>query len=644
MVRSERVLRWAQMVVALGLVTYCVLHFSGFLFAIGYYLQYVPHRALFMAFILTLTFLFFPAKSGTPRVSLPWYDIIFILVGVAACLYPVFAYDLFFERMQMLYMSPLEMTFAIAVMLLIVEAARRVVGVPLALVTTIFMIYPLVCQYLPGVLQGRGYSLTRIAMALYQHDEGIFGTLVGIASTILVAFIIFAVVLTKAGAGAFFSDLAFGLFGGTRGGPAKGSVVASGLFGMLSGMGSANVAATGAFTIPLMKKTGYEPNVAGAIEVVASNGGHFMPPVMGSCAFIMAEFLGVSYGQICIWALLPAILYYLSLFIQVDLIAAKENLRGLPRAQLPSVKKTLMDGWGFLVPLVVLVYLLMVLHYGPAKAAMWAILSIVVVTQVPKRHRLSLSGWGDVVMSIGRMMCTVGCACAAANIIAGCVILTGFTTRLSILLADISGGSTLILLLLTAVACYILGMGLSGIALYVTMVLLVAPTVIEAGILPIAAHLFVYMWGCTAAITPPVALLCFVAAPISGGTIMKTGWNAMKLGIVTYVVPFLFAFSPALLLIGPIPEVVLASVTALWGISALAAGVAGYLLKRLNWLERILLMGGGIIMAMPGWQTDIIGALIIGIVVAWHVATWLRERGQVSVSIGDESSQEKRPW
>ncbi|MFC1905472.1 TRAP transporter permease [Chloroflexota bacterium] len=629
---AKRLADWSPKVVAVGLCLYCTLYFSGILFELNLAPEYVSHRAIFLAFILTLTFLTFSVKRGTPRAKVPWYDILLIIASITVCLYPAFLYETLLEHYQELIVTPEERVFAIVGMLLVIEAARRVAGWPVAIIAFFFMIYPMVCQYFPGVLHGRGYSLDRIAMGLYQQPEGMFGTIVGIAATVIVAFIIFGAIFVKTGAGDFLSNLAFSILGTTRGGPAKASVVASSLFGMFVGQGTANIATTGVITIPLMIKSGYKPETAGAIECVASNGGHFTPPVMGAVAFIIAQFLGVSYVQVCIWALLPSVLYYIAVFIQVDLFAARDNLRGLPRKELPSIRSVLKDGWYLLIPLCVLIFFLIILKFHPEKSAMITIIALILVTQVTKRRRLGWNQWVAVATSAGKTICIIGGACAAANIIAASAVLTGLSVRIPLLVSGIAGDNILFLLFLTAVTTYILGMGLSGIALYVTMAIMVVPIVVDAGIPPIAAHLFVYMMGCTAGITPPVAMLCFIAAPMAGSTVYKVGWSAMRLGIVTYFIPFFFCFSPALLLIGSAGEVALAAITAIIGVSALAAGVAGFFLKELSWYERIPLMVGGLLFAFPGLITDGIGGLLISTTIIWHVAKWVREKRRAVAS------------
>ncbi|MFC2060741.1 TRAP transporter permease [Chloroflexota bacterium] len=626
-----KLLGYVQRVVAVSLVVYCFLYFSRIMFFLGIepeHINYISHRAIFVAFVLTLTFLMFSAKKGAPRDKVPWYDIVLILIGLATCFYPVLFREAILEHVGRMEFTLYEHFFNWALILLIFEAVRRVIGLPLACIAGFFVIYPLICPWLPGPLHGRGYSLDRILMSMYiGKAEGVFGMIVGVAASIVMAFLIFANIMHATGAGKFFLELAFSLFGWTRGGPAKASVVASGLFGTIHGQGPANVIITGSVTIPVMIKTGYKPEVAGAVEVVASNGGHLMPPVMGAVAFIMAEWLGIPYGQVCIYALLPAILYYLGLLAQVDLIAAKENLRGMPRAELPSFWGTLRRGWGFLIPILVLIYLLMVVRYSPELSALWAIVAIILVTQIPKRTRLTPRQWlEDVFMHTGKMNCTMGCAVAAANVIMASIVMTGMTQRLTQVLYDIAGGNLLLMLGLVAIFCYLMGTGVGTIPIYVSVVLLAVPSLQALGVLPIAAHLFVYMMALTCFLTPPVCLLCFIASPIAGAHPYRIGWSAMKLAIVTYIVPFLFVYNPALLLIGSTGTVALAALTAIIGVIAIAAGVAGYLLTNLGWLERVLLLGAGIALIAPGWQTDIISLGILAVIVIWQITIQRRTK------------------
>jgi len=497
---------------------------------------------------------------------------------------------------------------------LLLEASRRVIGIAMPIIAIFFILETMFSNYIPGLFQGRGFSWASIVKQLYIWDAGIFGIPIYVASTIVIAFILFSNFLQHSGGGKFIIDAAFSLFGRFKGGPAKVAVVASALFGTISGSTSANVAGTGVFTIPLMKQVGYKPHFAGAVEAVASNGGQIMPPVMGAVAFIMCEFLQIPYISVCIAALLPAILYFLALLIMVHLEALKEGLSGIPPQMLPSFKKTIRSGWFYMIPIVVLIFFLAFFKYSPEFAVLYALGSLFLVALFKKGSILKVPKILEWLRSSGLAMLEVGTACATAGIIIGCIGLSGLGQKLSTGLVTLSGGSLPVLLVITAIAAFILGMGMTSIPIYIMLVILVAPALIQMGVPPLAAHLFVFYWGLVSFITPPVCIAAFVASAIAESKPFQTGWQATKLGIASFIIPFFFVYSPVLLLKGPPWEIIQAVITSIFGILALSVSVAGYGLRYLNFWERSLLFVSAMLLIHVGWKTDLIGFGIMGVV------------------------------
>jgi TRAP transporter 4TM/12TM fusion protein len=636
---SLKVINFLRKVISILLCSYSISHFSGLLNFFDVEPNYTAHRAIFLAFIMTLVLVSFPAKRVATKDKLPWYDIILILFGLGTCFYPVLFFDQYILHAAQLELTYMEKIFAFSAFALILESSRRVVGWPLTLTAAAFAVYPLICQYLPGVLHGRGYSLNRITQQMYLFDNGIFGIAVGVASTVVFAFVLLSTLVLKLGAGEGVAYLVTKFFGKTRGGPAKTSVVASGLVGMIMGSGVANVVATGTFTIPLMKRAGYKPEDAAAIECVASNGGHFMPPVMGAVAFLIAEFTNIPYARICIYALLPAVLYYACLLIQVDLIARRDNIQPVSSEKQPHIEniEILSKSWIYVIPIAVLIWLLFVFAWRPERSAAVALFVGVATAMSTKSTRLGTKDLVKFATDIGRLMCVVGVSCAAANVIIASTLLTGLGQRITSAMIVLSGNHLLILLLITAIACYIMGMGGGAIVIYVTVSLLIIPALIGLGIAPIAAHLFTYMMACTCFITPPVALNCFIAAPLAGASPMRVGWHSMKFGIIIYVVPFMFCYKPALLLIGSPDRIALTLITSVLGAAALACGIVGYLLRRLHWVERVTSILVGLLLLMPGLQTDIIGAVIGMAMLIWLVTSKSREQRKISLKKSESS-------
>jgi TRAP transporter 4TM/12TM fusion protein len=491
------------------------------------------------------------------------------------------------------------------------EASRRLLGWPFLSILLLFLFYALFSFLFPGGLYGKGVSWSRLANFLYLDPQGVLGVAIQVAATIVFAFVFFGQMLFKTGGGDFFNGLATSLMGRYRGGPAKAAIIASSLFGTMSGSAVANVVTTGTVTIPLMKKTGYSAHFAGAVEATASSGGQIMPPIMGAAAFLMATFLGIPYFKVAISAAIPAVLYYMALLIQVDLRAAQKGLKGLPREAIPKVSIIFRKGWPYLIPFLVLIYTLFFL---------------MLVAFLRKESRPNLRQVLTILKETGEGMLEIGVICSAAGIIIGVVSLTGLGFTFSQTLVNLAGGHTFFLLVLAATGAVILGMGMTVTAAYILMVILIAPALTQLGIDPLNAHLFVFYFAVMSFLTPPICLAVYAAASLAGADMMKTAYQAIKLGIAAYIVPFLFAYHPSLLLTGEIINIIHSTVTAMVGISLIAIGVEGFLFRELNWVKRLLLIIGGLGCMIPGWESDMIG-LGIGIpIFIWEWRTGRRDK------------------
>jgi TRAP transporter 4TM/12TM fusion protein len=495
-------------------------------------------------------------------------------------------------------------------------------GWALPAVVIFFVIHALFTEHFPGILFGRAPSLERLTGDIYLGLGGIFGYPVWIAGTVVITFILFSQLLIESGAGHFFLNLALSLVGGLRGGPAKVAVVASSFFATLSGSPTANVVATGSITIPLMKNTGYPPHFAAAVEAVASKGGQLTPPIMGAVIFLMVEATGFSYLDIAIAAALPAFLYYFAIFLQVDFRAARTGLRGLSRAELPSLKQTLKEGWQYLIPLVTLVCLIAYRRHSPQEAALYSMVVLWIVSLFRRESRLGPSRIINGFKSGASTTLYAAIPCALAGVILASLSTTGLGLRFSGQVINLAGGNLAVLVGLAAISSFILGMGMTSIAIYIILAVLIAPSLVEMGVHILAAHLFIVFWGNISFITPPVAIAAFAAAGIAGADPMKTGWQASRLGIVSFLIPFMFVWNPNLILVGSLGEILLTAVTAIIGVALLASGVEGYMPGgKINWVVRALLLSGAILLLLPSWETDIIGLAVVLPIVLQRIRT-----------------------
>jgi len=608
---------------------YHVLYIARVFDSLGIVIYAAQHRAFNIAAILIVIFLFSPATPSARRVGLPWYDIIFILLSLAAFGYGGFLYDRVYWEATFGMASAATIVMCFLGIFLLCEAGRRVIGMPMVILTIALVVYSHFASYLPGLFKATSFSPSMYAYIQYVTPDGIFGVPAGVFATIIIMFVIFAHFLKVSGAGDFFLDLAFSIVGHIRGGPAKAAVVASGLFGTISGSASANVASTGVITIPLMKKIGLSPAFAGGVEAAASTGGLIMPPVMGAVAFIMAEWLRIPYIQVCIVAAVPGILYYIAIYLMIDAEALRLGLVGLPRNELPSLKKTLREGWYHLLPVIFLVVLL-VYHFRADYAALLSTLVIVALSMFKKEKRLGPLKIVNALQDglIGSL--PAGISCALAGVILGSMTMTAVGVKLSAGILDIAGGSLFMVLLLAAIASIILGMGMPAVPIYIMLAVLIAPALADMGVPLIAAHLFVYYCGTLSFITPPVATAAYTASAIAASNPVKTAVYSMRIGIVAVVIPFVFAYNPGIILLGSGAEISKALVTGTIGVFVMVTGVAGYLLgKKITWGLRILVTASGILLFFPKWLPNFIG--LAGVIVFVAVmAPLLRKKSENS--------------
>ncbi|NDR59303.1 TRAP transporter permease [Aliiruegeria sabulilitoris] len=511
-------------------------------------------------------------------------------------------------------------------MALVFEAARRAVGTILAGIALLFFCYPFLSPYLPGVLSGRGYSLERMVLFLTTDTQGVYGIPVGVAATYIITFTIFGALLSRFGAGDFFFEVSVRLTRGLRAASAKSAVLFSTLIGMVSGSAAGNVAVTGTVTIPVMKRDGYAPHQAGAIEAVASTGGQLMPPVMGAAAFIMAEIVGVPYTQVMLTALLPALLFFGSAFIVVHLQGVRNGIEASTEAggDARSMRRVLLDGIPFIGAFAALITLMLV-GYSPFKASLWGMVALLSLDLAVKR-RIDREWLGKIAGGItdgGLGVITISAACAAAGIIAGTLGITGLGSKIAILIDAASHGSLLLALLFTMITSIILGMGLPTTAAYLILATVVAPALVKMGVPALTAHFFVFYYGCISTITPPVALAAYVAGGIAGANINKVGWTAAAYASTSFVLPFAFVLSPGLLLQGSAVENLIAAITGAAGIIAIAIGVVGCLRAPLDRISRLLALAAGFGLLFQGWVTALVGVALLG-------AVFLRDRPRTS--------------
>jgi TRAP transporter 4TM/12TM fusion protein len=615
---------WAILIVAVVMSLYHLYALSGMVVVTS-----VKLYAIHLGFSFLLVFLVYPltSKSRSIRSRFPAYDLVLGILGVLTCVYVIVFYEDFIFRIDNSPTLP-DLIVGGVCILLVLEVSRRTIGLAMPILAAVFLVYSFVGRSMPQVLQHRGYDLERVISHLFS-EQGIFNIPIGISVRYVFLFILFGSFLEFSGGGKFLINLATGMFGGTRGGPAKVATVSSGFFGSISGSAVANVIGTGTFTIPMMKSIGYRSHFAGAVEAVASTGGQIMPPVMGAGAFVIADLVGISYLDVCIAALIPAILYYFSVFFMIDLEAAKTGLKGLSRAELPKIGPLLRSGFLFFIPVLTLVFFLVGLKTSATMAGFWTTVVTFVVTLLRKESRMGWKRLMDTLADGAIKSTQVASVCACAGIIIGITALTGVGLKISSILIDLGGISVLLSLILAMVISLILGMGLPTTAAYIICAAVVAPSLIKLNISPIAAHLFVFYFSCISAITPPVAVAAYVGAGIARANPLKVGFTACRLGLAAFIVPYMFIYGPALLMKGDFVSVLGAVISGLVGVMLLAACSERWLLGQpTSWAQTVLLLTAALFLIKPGLATDLAGFGLLGVVIvlwAWKKRTMSKE-------------------
>lgn len=598
-------------------------------------------RATHLAFVQLLAFLLFPPTKNSPRNTLPWYDIVLGLIGVACWLYIVVNFDSLVRRSG--NNTPLDVAVGIVGILVLFESCRRIVGLPIMIIAGSFIVFAFAGKYLPGFLHHRGYSLQRVVCHLFYNTEGIMGTPIGACSTFIFLFILFGALLEKTGIGHFFIDVCNALAGGASGGPAKVAVLSSALLGTVSGSSVSNTVGSGSFTIPMMKRLGYKGEFAGAVEAAASTGGQIMPPIMGAAAFLMAESLGLPYITIVKAAIVPAILYFTGIFITVHLEAKKLGLKGLPKDQLPRFMPLLLRKGYMILPLVVIIYFLCAGKTAVFAALMGIIACVLVgfgvsVSDLAHGRKPSFGGKDivEIMCTAARNIISVAIACGMAGIIIGIVTLTGLGLRLGNGLVMLAHGKLLLTLVFTMVASIILGMGAPTTANYLITSTITAGAIISLGIEPLAAHMFAFYFGIIADVTPPVALAAIAGAAIAKAKPMKTALNATKLAIGAFIIPYMFVYNSKMLMINASTlSVVMIIITAILGMFGISVALEGYGFNNTGFfynsrkgkatiiafdaVERLLFAIAGLLCVIPETKTDIIGVSLLAVLIAYQL-------------------------
>ena len=553
---------------------------------------------------------------------------IMALFALGGCAYITILDENLQLRAGIVYAS--DILFAILLIIAIFEACRRKMGNPLVIITLVFVAYAFLGKYIPGFLNQPGMTLKKFTSLVYLTTDGIFGSPLYASASYVVLFVLLGAIMSVSGIGDYMTNLATSLFGHMRGGPAKVAVVASGFFGSISGSPTANVIGTGTFTIPMMKKNGFEPEFAAAVEATASTGGAIMPPIMGSTAFIMAEMLGIPYTAVAKAALIPAILYFLAVLFGVDIYAAKHGLKGIPRSQLPKVRSMLKQIY-MLAPLIFLIFCMAVFNMTIVRSGLLTIIVTLVLVEINPKTRMTKEQWLQIPVQTVKSAVSVGIACAMAGIISGVIMGSGLGYRISSILTSVAGTSMLLLLVLTMVVSLIMGMGVPTTAAYLVLASLVAPTMIQLGIPPLAAHMFIFYFGCISSITPPVALAAYAGAGLAGCDPNKTGYKAFRLAFYSFLMPYLFVYNPVLLMEGGVLDILWSLVTALIGAYLLASGFEGFFFRwSLKWFERPLMILGAVMLIVPGMVTDLVG---IAIIVVEFVTEFMFKRSEKFVPV-----------
>ena len=619
---------WLAFLVAALAFGTAIYHIAGGLLGVP---EAFRHRLTHLALFLLMSFLFYPLGRSNWREPLRVLSIIDgLLIAATVGCFAYMIHDVDGLAARSGFPTTADLVNGTILLILVFEAVRRTVGSALVVIPAFFMFQALFAPYFPGIFYAAPTTYGGLVSYLTMDTDGMLGVPISVAATFIIAFMMFGAVLVRSGAGQFFTDLAYAATGWMRGGPAKAAVMASCFYGTLSGSTTANVVTTGSFTIPLMKSSGFSSRVAAAIEAIASNGGQIMPPVMGAAAFIIPMYIpGTRYRDVALAAAIPAVLYYISLLAMVHLEACKHGLVGEPRNRLPDVGAVMRRGWPLLLSLAVVIILLLQ-GFTPMLVGISTLIVTVIVTQLRAETRLSP---GDIMAALEngvRASIPITMACAAAGIIVGSMDLSGLAGRVSELILDVAAGNLAPALLMTMIISIILGMGMTTTVIYITLAALVVPSLISIGVTPMAANLFVFYFGALSGVTPPVALTTYAAAGVAGSNPWQTGWTAAKFGLASFIIPFMFVYTPPLLLDGSVLQIVGAAVTAMIGVAVLAAAVQGYLIGPLALWERACLGVAALLLISPSLVLGLIAVMVCGIVVVSQRRGRLQSRAEGS--------------
>ena len=581
-------------------------------------------RMVHLAFAIPLSYILYPATSKGSMKRMSFFDVLLALAFLGIAGYYLYNYYELIDRVG--FYTKTDIIVGALGVILIMEACRRVVGWPIVIIATLFILYAYFGKSMPGFLNHRGYSVKRIVAQLFFSTEGVIGSPLGVCASFVFLFILFGAFLEKTGIGQFFTDIANALAGSVPGGPAKVAVITSALQGTVSGSSVSNTVSTGSFTIPLMKSLGYRPEFAAAVEAAASTGGQIMPPIMGAAAFLISEIVGVSYIEVVKSAAIPAVLYFSGIWIMVHLEATKRGLRGLPKDQIPHAGKLLREKGHLILPLIAIMAFL-IMGFTTTRAALWGIFTAIVVPFLRKETRVPLSDIASSLIVGARNILGVSCACSTAGVIVGVVTMTGIGLKLGEGLTALTAGMVIPTLFFTMITSIVLGMGVPTTANYLITATIAAPIVVKLGVPVLAAHLFSFYFGILSDVTPPVALAAYAGSAIAKSNPFRTGVIATKLAVAAFLVPYMFALNPSLILLNTtLPQVVIISVTSVAGMVGIGAALTGYFVTDTKWYEQILLGLGGIMLVYPGTLTDVIG---VGLVVSIWILQKLRVRKRV---------------
>lgn len=565
------------------------------------------HRSIHLLFTLVLIFSTSSLTEKSWGRRIRWTDAILIVLCLLSVGYLFLNYEYVITRYPYIHpLNPSDMFFGIILTLLLMEGARRVIGPALPLTAVVFLAYAYAGPWLPGIFRHSGFSTEAIVDQLYLTTEGIFGIPLGVSATYVILFIIFGTFLEKTGTGQLFMDFASALTGWTRGGPGKVSCISSALFGTISGSAVANVMVDGWLTIPLMKRTGFRPPFACAVEAAASTGGQIMPPVMGAAAFVMAEFTGMPYITICLHALIPALLYYFTLFMSIHFEAGRMGLKGIPREELPRLREVLGARGHMFLPLGIIVYM-MIRGYTPMYACIVSTVAVIVLSFLREETRMGLRTLLKALEDGARNTVVVAAACACAGIVIGVINLTGLGLKFTSFVLSMAGESLILALIVTMIAGIILGMGMPTTPAYIVQAALLIPALIKLGVHTVAAHMFVFYFSTISAITPPVAMAVYAAAGIGGAKLWPTGLWALRIAATGFIVPFMFVFGPSLLFVGPSFEILATVASASLGVVALSSGMMGWMGREVGMWQRLILVAASLLLIKPGLATDALG-------------------------------------